>query len=86
MAALNLSASRELARSFGGVFGSLFRARSAAPVDQHAEALRAAKAKRASAMAEYRDAKERSDTRGCHDALRTLRRATTDLVRLELGQ
>lgn len=51
-----------------------------------AEALCAAKAKRAAAMAAYREAKAREDTRSIGDALRSLRHATADVVRLELGR
>lgn len=51
-----------------------------------AEALSAAKAKRNAAMAAYREAKAREDTRSIGDALRSLRHATTDVVRLELGR
>ena len=53
---------------------------------QRAEALSAARAKRNAALAEYAEAKRAGDTRRMHDAHRSARHATVDLVRLELGQ
>ena len=86
MPSLNHTSSRDLARSFSGVFGNLFRRRKAEPVDQRVLALRDAKAKRDAAMNEYRAAREIGDTRRMNEAHRSLRHATTDLVRLELAR
>ena len=43
-----------------------------------------ARAARARTLAAYQDAKERGDTRGVHEAQRRLRKATCDVVLLEM--
>lgn len=51
-----------------------------------ANALSAARAKREAAWNAYQAAKIRGDTRSMKEAHRSLRHATTDLVRMELGR
>lgn len=85
MLALNRISSRDQSRSFSGVFCGLFRRRQAEP-DPVVIALRDARAKREAAMADYRDAKAVGDTRRMHEAHRSVRHATTEVVRLELGR
>jgi hypothetical protein len=54
-------------------------------VDGQALALAEARAKRNAAIAAYKQAKDAGDTRLMHEAQRSVRHATTDLVRIEVG-
>lgn len=83
---LSQGASRELPRSIRGVFCGLLRWRKAQPADPRIEAMSAARAKRDAALKAYREARVAGDTRRMNEAHRSLRHATTDLVRLELGR
>lgn len=69
-----------LSRLFG------FRDTAKAALRAQAEALAAAKAKRLAAHTAYCEAKARGDSRAMHEAHRSYRHATLDVMRLELGR
>lgn len=80
----NYMASRDLARSFSGVFGNLFRRRQAeAVVDPRAVALAEVRAKWRAARAEYARCKAAEDTRGMGEAFVRAKRFAHEAMRLE---